>query len=488
MDQTEPPQRFNFVTQATVDNLVTCRKDSLGHDAQAEQLVLHITEMHPGSVIAVQGSWGRGKTDLLLRVAIKMRDRIRDSNALLGDRTVPGIRDTPIWLNPWQYGSADLLTPLVLELTKRAAEKDGAVDVVRLKAAAKSLSLAGLNIAGKISTVAGDPVSGAALQGSSNLLEKIWPSKDDKKDPELLDWEVDPVASMGSTFKRLVDEVVPADERSAKGRLLICIDDLDRCLPDRQVAFLEAIGFLAASGAPATFLIALDKTLATEALHARYMVDSFSADLYLDKLFDLRINLPAVDNVQQFVKHRLEDVYAVDTTTMSFAELLKNKLAIEEDEFVGAARDVFKYPELRNPRALQKVFEKLRLLALNFSTTTPGNLGKSGNRSLFLLMWLLLTHHFPPLRQVAQLQGIAPDEIYKKMKAVYQVGSGSVQKARDELRHVKWPQPKPRDSVVVTALVQLERSLSKLANNSKNQRRLARILIDLDSWISDAGL
>jgi len=42
--------------------------DGLQHGALATSIVNHLRTLSPGSVIAVQGSWGRGKTDVLQRV------------------------------------------------------------------------------------------------------------------------------------------------------------------------------------------------------------------------------------------------------------------------------------------------------------------------------------------------------------------------------------------------------------------------------------
>jgi hypothetical protein len=65
------------------------------------------------------------------------------------------------------------------------------------------------------------------------------------------DADADPVHEMAVRFRELVDVVLsqPDSSRdSATGQpgkpLLICIGDLDRCLPDHQIAMLEAMHFL----------------------------------------------------------------------------------------------------------------------------------------------------------------------------------------------------------------------------------------------------
>ncbi|MBI2300095.1 MAG: hypothetical protein HYU66_14320 [Armatimonadetes bacterium] len=84
--------------------------DALGHDRLMKGLLESLFLIDPfrvqsGSVVALQASWGRGKTDLLARIA---RETYRDG---LSRYLAPAL-----WVNPWQYGSPDLLSPMVAQL------------------------------------------------------------------------------------------------------------------------------------------------------------------------------------------------------------------------------------------------------------------------------------------------------------------------------------------------------------------------------------
>ena len=60
----------DFISQATLDSLKLSR-DVLWHEDMANSILEKAPYLPPGAVIAVQGPWGRGKTDVLARIAKK---------------------------------------------------------------------------------------------------------------------------------------------------------------------------------------------------------------------------------------------------------------------------------------------------------------------------------------------------------------------------------------------------------------------------------
>jgi hypothetical protein len=91
-------------------------------------------------------------------------------------------------------------------------------------------------------------------QALDDLIEELFEGAEGRVGVDL-----DPVEAMAGRFRELVDEYLALLDR--KGALFVCIDDVDRCLPDHQIAMLEAIHFLTAAGARAYFLVALDPRL-----------------------------------------------------------------------------------------------------------------------------------------------------------------------------------------------------------------------------------
>ena len=63
--------------------------DALSHGDLAKAIVGHITSLPPGSVISVQGSWGRGKTDVVTRIFDWFMEEFKARRA-----------PEPIWVDP----------------------------------------------------------------------------------------------------------------------------------------------------------------------------------------------------------------------------------------------------------------------------------------------------------------------------------------------------------------------------------------------------
>ena len=151
--------------------------------------------------------------------------------------------------------------------------------------------------------------------------------------------DADPVYTMAERFKELVDEYLAATP-SEQGRLLICVDDLDRCLPDHQIAMLEAIYFLTGAQAQCSFVIAIDPVLVQRAAHSHYKTTGFDSDQYLSKLFDLRLNLPSLrsEHIEIIVKSRLAPpAWIQPKKGKSLGEVLQDALGLDGDVLAPAS-------------------------------------------------------------------------------------------------------------------------------------------------------
>jgi hypothetical protein len=363
--------------------------DGLCHDALARAVLTNAAHLPPGAVIAVQAPWGRGKTDILRRLQRCVRDG-----------TVKGFLPAPLWINPWQYGTPDLLTPLVLGLCKRIPPGAGA-GPKGLRKMAESLIRAGVNFGckalslavpwGRLADLAAEPLDKLLLGLSGGDARE-----GDTPDP-------DPVAVMGKRFRELVDQLTRAEQAAPGDRLIVCVDDLDRCLPDRQVALLEALQFLISAEAAVTFFVALDPTLVREAVVTHYRIDAFDPDRYLDKIFNLRINLPAValPDLESLVRGHLDRRVPHEGTDKPLREVLARLLGEQVRDLERAATDVLWPIDLRNPRIIRRIFDRLYLLGC--AGAGPGPLGVQDDAGIrLLLLWLSLIERWPDLRRTLQ--------------------------------------------------------------------------------------
>ena len=101
--------------QRLAEHDVEVPPDHLGHVGLSRSLLRAARALPSGAVIAVEAPWGRGKTDVLMRVAASTWTEDVD----------PRVARRAVWVNPWRYGRADLLTPIVAELVRRAKVNSG---------------------------------------------------------------------------------------------------------------------------------------------------------------------------------------------------------------------------------------------------------------------------------------------------------------------------------------------------------------------------
>src|SRR5690606_8785752 len=150
-------------------------------------------------------------------------------------------------------------------------------------------------------------------------------------------------------FEKMFKEAVGLIDAPGKGRLVVFVDDLDRCLPEKAIEVLEAIKlFLEAAGV--VFVLGMDKDVVQRGIEARYGTHfrqmpgtlaelPISGDSYLQKMVQIPFYLPslAVDDLEAYIRS------------------LDKRLG--ERTFQVIARGV--YP---NPRQVKRVLNIFRLL------------------------------------------------------------------------------------------------------------------------------
>jgi len=96
----------------------------------------------------------------------------------------------------------------------------------------------------------------------------------------------DRVSNIQALFRSFVELILhnlPEDSR----RLVIFIDDLDKCSPERVLNFLEGCKLLFSSQCPVVMVFALDYEVLTHAITSKYSRrPRFEADRYIEKIFE----------------------------------------------------------------------------------------------------------------------------------------------------------------------------------------------------------
>ena len=229
--------------------------------------------------IGVFGSWGTGKTTLMRAVERRFHAR----NDIV-----------PVWFNAWRYEKEPhMLVPLVdtlrAALLARADElgEVGEVPGSARKMAA-TLARVGRAFLAGLTLTAGPPVLQATLD-PGKVLDSL------RNEPAA---PGDELSFYAAGFTMLRQAAAEFSEHGAH-RLVIIVDDLDRCLPETALEVLESMKlFFDLEGF--VFVVGLDQEIVERAIAAKYGrttagESQVEGTEYIKKLFQVPFALPRID-------------------------------------------------------------------------------------------------------------------------------------------------------------------------------------------------
>jgi hypothetical protein len=324
------------------------REDYFGWGPARETLRGAILGLQPPGCIAVYGAWGAGKTTFLQH--------------LMDKDLVEGVS---VWFDPWEYErSGNVIEPLLRSIfAQLSASNETTVDwqkrAVKLIGRLGKLTLGAAYKAG--TAYAG--AHGVHLPHLPEEVEKL--SLDDLKAWFADEKKSDEIQEAKKEFQELV---LSAMKGKPERRLVVFLDDLDRCLPNTALSVIEATKLLLCgkplknkasersaterpdgSLLPIVFVFALDRQLVGEAIAAHYEASTgYTGESYLEKIFDISIEIPQADP---------EGI----TKLLGALDLLKRIVPQEKD--ANFLKETLNKPTFSNPRVLMRTINRLQLLA-----------------------------------------------------------------------------------------------------------------------------
>jgi hypothetical protein len=254
----------------------------LGYNGYADALTEVITSGRAEFAVGILGGWGSGKTTLMRAI----KRRLDDDDDVI-----------PVWFAAWRYErEPNLLLPL-LDVLREAleAQAEGKDEDRRARAynAAVAVSRAGLAFLAGLKLKAGLP---GGVGVDLDFAKTIAAIKADHPTPE-------PLSLCHAGYSMLGKAI---GELSANGtrRIVIFIDDLDRCLPTNALDVLESMKlFFDVEGC--VFVVGLDHKIAEKAVASKYrsiasVAEEKGADPdisgsdYVKKLFQVPFTLPPI--------------------------------------------------------------------------------------------------------------------------------------------------------------------------------------------------
>lgn len=304
-------------------------KDFLGFGRYADAFVRIITSsnLETPITIGIHGKWGTGKTFLLKMIETKLRER--------GIKTV--------WFSSWRYNQEEeLWVALLQSVLNQMSEQSSCFRNLKVNTkvwlrrinwkaifweTSKTLSLfcisfcisfvlatlllmlpaikgkmkplvMALQASGIISVLklSLPPVIGLWRRRFSVNLEELVNKVDFEEHIAFLD-------KIGDEFQEIVRDFV-----GEHGIVVICVDDLDRCLPEKSIGILEAIkAFIDIKNC--VFLLGLDAEVIERHLEKHLKFVQSDAVNYIEKIIQIPFHLPPLksSDVAEFLKGILED-------------------------------------------------------------------------------------------------------------------------------------------------------------------------------------
>lgn len=280
----------SFELIPTEENLIQAlSKDLLKRNKDLVRFYDLLLAQESASSIAIDGRWGSGKTFfvkqsmLLINAKNPMSDMDEEKKASIvyalpfpkKAEEVEGNYDVAVYYDAWENDNdTDPVLSLVYEIIKQLGINYALEDYSNVFKLAGSVleALTGRNINGIIENLK-----------SQNLLTKIKEEKD-----------------LHENIKNFFTELL--EERGK--RLVIFIDELDRCKPSYAVQLLERIKhYLCDERITFVFSVNLGELQHTI---KHYYGNDFDACRYLDRFFDMRISLPPADKTAFYREMGLE--------------------------------------------------------------------------------------------------------------------------------------------------------------------------------------
>lgn len=287
----------NMALEPTYENLIHhYLEDTIGRNDDLFYFVRILSGLSSGSAVALNAAWGSGKTFFVKQA--KMLIDIHNPNSdidieFLNEEEIASIKKvynkynfgtekyempkmTTVYYDAWKYDNTeDPLLSLLYCIITRYRENINPDKVSWMKGALlKSLPL----FNGLAKSVTGLDIK-EILEGLKNILEtqEDW-FKQIKKENDI-----------EKQVREFLSNIIRNDEE----KLIIFIDELDRCNPQYAVKLLERVKHYF-NHPKVVFVISYNKAELQHSIKTLYGSE-FSADKYLERFFDYEFGLSTID-------------------------------------------------------------------------------------------------------------------------------------------------------------------------------------------------
>jgi tRNA A37 threonylcarbamoyladenosine biosynthesis protein TsaE len=350
--------KTELLNNIEVDEL-TSDTDFLNHLPKANAITSFLEDNYDNlganKMLVLYGEWGSGKSTMLRHVEKKL---------------AKGNIYYPIVFKAWEHEKDEnLALSLADVIAYRINDSNTANNLLRT-------ALVALKTLGKGVTVKGGPFDlnvGRIIEAADEEIDKI------KESSEYI------------RVHKLKDDYKKAEEKlciqEKKERIVVFIDDLDRCEPENVLALMSAIKLFFTFGHRTLFFFGVDKEAVNHAVRVKYG-NVIKAEVYLEKIFDITFHVP-----RDFNLDKLLSLY------------FPRKVFIEGDSVnvYNRLTGFFECLSFTNPRHLKKVLNKYRLLTLmrhqtnRYADVPSGIFNEEGGIfETILILYVIILFEFYP--------------------------------------------------------------------------------------------
>ena len=406
----------SFELKPTKENLLsTYKNDQIGRNTDIHAFVDILNSLEDSCSIALDGAWGSGKTFF-----VKQAKMILESCSPIESKSEYSEEVKTVWKNYHSGREPEFQAQLCVYYDAWENDNDGdpilsLVYSILQQVDEETPFPKDNKIFEKVAALA-DCITG---KSTTAVLESM-------KSDSVLD-DLRKSKSVHSTIVEFLDHLL--DERA--NRLIVIIDELDRCKPDYAVRVLEKIKHYF-DNERITFVFAVNVQELQHTISS-YYGSHFDSCRYLDRFFDLRIALPPA-NLQRYYQSIdfQSDYYTVDFVCKKIIEKFHFSLReisrflkamkIAEYELTHSDRFSFSDPEQLTARICEIYLVPL-LIALEISDMnayTQLISGQNPEKMIELCEWIDSSYsgHFRDFLTRDEVYDNAPENEKKDKKVV----------------------------------------------------------------------